>query len=332
MIPQKPVYEFHSVFAPSIREYLAIKETLGEKITLPGNTLRQFDRYCSSIGIEEAKLTAELAENWLLTKAGEKPETRASRVSVLWCFARHFSASGGDVAWRPTPGYAGRKKRYVPHIYTKEELRNIFAAADSMPKTCGKSRFNVVFPAVIRVLYGCGLRIAEALALKVKDVDLKKGFIFVHAGKFGKDRKVPTSDSLLQYLREYYRENADIIGIASDGWFFPNAKGECYSQRTVYDKFRQILWVAGISHQGKGKGPRVHDLRHTFAVHALQQNVEQGKDIYTSLTGLMVYLGHGKITSTEYYLRLTAEVFPDFLERADKVCARAIPEVVRYEE
>ena len=330
MIPHTPIYEFHSVFASSIYEYLSVKEALGEKITQPGNILRQFDRYCSSINVKEAKLTAELAENWLLTKAGENAETRASRISALWCFARHLSANGGEVTWRPTPGYAGRKKRYVPYIYTKEEVKNILAAADAMPETIGKSRFNVVFPTVIRVLYGCGLRISEALTLKVKDVDLNEGFIFVHAGKFGKDRKIPISNSLLQYLRAYYKENTDYIGISSEDWFFPNAKGECYSQRTVYDKFRQILWAAGISHQEKG--PRVHDFRHTFAVHALQQNVEQGKDIYTALTGLMVYLGHGKITSTEYYLRLTVEVFPDFLERADKVCAIAIPEVVQYEE
>ena len=332
MIQHKPVYDFHSVFASSIYKYLALKEALGEKITSPGNILRQFDRYCMSIDLQEPILTLELAENWFLTKADEKQSTRSHRVSALWCFARHFSAEGGEVTWKPNIGYAGRQNRYVPYIYTKAEVKNIFAAADAMPKSCKKSRFNVIFPAIIRALYGCGLRISEALALKVKDVDLENGFIFVYAGKFGKDRKVPMSDSLLQYLREYYRENVDFIGIPSDGWFFPNAKGECYSQRTVYDKFRQILWIAGISHQGKGKGPRLHDLRHTFAVHALQQNIEQGKDIYTSLTGLMVYLGHGKITSTEYYLRLTAEFFPDFLERADKVCARAIPEVVRYEE
>ena len=332
MIQHKPVYEFHSVFASSIYKYLALKEALGEKITSPGNILRQFDRYCMSIDLQEPILTLELAENWFLTKADEKQSTRSHRVSALWCFARHFSAEGGEVTWKPNIGYAGRQNRYVPYIYTKAEVKNIFAAADAMPKSCKKSRFNVIFPAIIRALYGCGLRISEALALKLKDVDLENGFIFVYAGKFGKDRKVPMSDSLLQYLREYYRENVDFIGIPSDGWFFPNAKGECYSQRTVYDKFRQILWIAGISHQGKGKGPRLHDLRHTFAVHALQQNIEQGKDIYTSLTGLMVYLGHGKITSTEYYLRLTAEFFPDFLERADKVCARAIPEVVRYEE
>ena len=332
MTQHKPVYEFHSVFADSIYEYLALKEALGEKITSPGNILRQFDRYCLSINLQEPILTAELAENWFLTKADEKQSTRSHRVSALWCFARHFSAEGGEVTWKPNIGYAGQRNRYVPYIYTNAEVKNIFAAADAMPKSCKKSRFNVIFPAIIRALYGCGLRISEALALKVKDVDLENGCIFVYAGKFGKDRKVPMSDSLLQYLREYYRENVDFIGIPSDGWFFPNAKGECYSQRTVYDKFRQILWIAGISHQGKGKGPRLHDLRHTFAVHALQQNIEQGKDIYTSLTGLMVYLGHGKITSTEYYLRLTAEFFPDFLERADKVCARAIPEVVRYEE
>ena len=332
MIPHKPAYKFYSVFAPSIREYLALKEALGEKTILPGNTLRQFDRYCSSINLKDAALTSELAENWFLTKTGEKSATRASRVSVLWCFARYFSSGGGEVTWRPAPGYAERKKRYVPYIYTKAEVKNILSAADSMPESHGKSRFNVVFPAIIRVLYGCGLRISETLALRVKDVDLERGFIFVHAGKFGRDRKIPISDSLLQYLRKYRSENGSFIGIDSDGWFFPNAKGECYSQRTVYDKFRQILWIAGISHQGRGYGPRVHDLRHTFAVHALQQNIDQGKDIYTSLTGLMVYLGHGKITSTEYYLRLTAEFFPDFLECADKVCIKAIPEVIQYEE
>ena len=225
MIQHKPVYEFHSVFASSIYKYLALKEALGEKITSPGNILRQFDRYCMSIDLQEPILTLELAENWFLTKADEKQSTRSHRVSALWCFARHFSAEGGEVTWKPNIGYAGRQNRYVPYIYTKAEVKNIFAAADAMPKSCKKSRFNVIFPAIIRALYGCGLRISEALALKLKDVDLENGFIFVYAGKFGKDRKVPMSDSLLQYLREYYRENVDFIGIPSDGWFFPNAKG-----------------------------------------------------------------------------------------------------------
>lgn len=180
MIQHKPVYEFHSVFASSIYKYLALKEALGEKITSPGNILRQFDRYCMSIDLQEPILTLELAENWFLTKADEKQSTRSHRVSALWCFARHFSAEGGEVTWKPNIGYAGRQNRYVPYIYTKAEVKNIFAAADAMPKSCKKSRFNVIFPAIIRALYGCGLRISEALALKVKDVDLENGFIFVY--------------------------------------------------------------------------------------------------------------------------------------------------------
>ena len=332
MIPHKPVYEFNSVFAPYIRNYLELRETIGEKIVLPGNSLRQFDRYCCSIDIEEASLTEELVNNWLNTKAGEKAQTHSTRISVLKCFSRYLSSVGVNTSWTPTPGYGTRSNRYVPYIFSKSEIHNILVAADGMLQSKGHSKFHLVFPAVLRVLYSCGLRISEALAIKVKDVDLKNGFIFVCNAKFGKDRKLPISNSLLLYLRNYYVANTTLIGIDEEGWFFPNAQGECYSQRTVYDKFRTILWQAGISHQGKGKGPRVHDLRHTFAVHALQQNVDMDKDIYVSLTGLMVYLGHSKISSTEYYLRLTAEVFPDFLKRADSVCTRALPEVVQYDE
>ena len=256
MIPHKPTYEFHSVFASAINDYLAIKESLGEKITSPGNVLRQFDRYCSSINLGEANLTPDLVENWLLTKVGDKPETRSTRISALWCFARHFSSNGGNVTWKPIPGYAGNTRRYVPYIFSKSEVQNIILAADSMPKSYGKSRFNVIFPAIIRVLYGCGLRIAEALALKVKDVELEKGFIAVRAGKFGKDRKVPISDSLLQYLRTYLRENEDFIGINADGWFFPNAKGECYSSApytTSLDKSCGLP-VFRIKEKAKGHG------------------------------------------------------------------------------
>ncbi len=332
MIPHKLVYEFNSVFASYIRDYLELKDAIGKKTVLPGNTLRQFDRYCCSIEVKEPSLTDELVNNWLMTKAGEKNYTHSTRISVLQCFSKYLSSVGVNTSWVPIPGYANRPKRYVPYIFSKTDIGNIFTSADAMPPSYGSSKFHFVFPAVLRILYACGLRVSEALALKVKDVDLDRGFLFIRSGKFGKDRKLPISSSLLQYLRNYRILNTELIGIDEESWYFPNAKGECYSQRTVYDKFRTILWQARIPHQGKGKGPRVHDLRHTFAVHALQQNVEMDKDIYTSLTGLMVYLGHSNISSTEYYLRLTVEVFPDFLIRADSVCAPAIPEVVQYEE
>lgn len=332
MIYHKPVFEFGSVFAPYIRDYLELKDAIGEKCVSLGNILRQFDRYCCSTNVHTASLSEGIVNDWLVTKTGEKQSTHATRISALKCFSKHLLAVGLEVSWNPVPGYTSRVQRYTPYIFTKNELSRIFASADAMPTSYGHSQFHLVFPAVLRVLYGCGLRVSEALALKVKDVDLESGFLLIRAAKFDKSRKLPISNSLLHALRKYRTANATLIGIDEDGYFFPNSYGECYSQRTIYDKFRAILWQSDIPHQGKGKGPRVHDIRHTFAVHALQQNIEQGKDIYVSLTGLMVYLGHSNITSTEYYLRLTAEVFPDFLQRADTVCAKAIPEVVRYEE
>jgi site-specific recombinase XerD len=332
MIERKPVYEFNSIFAPYIRDYLELKETVGEKTVLPGNSLRQFDRYCCSINVGCISLTEKIVNDYLAVKKDEKAQTLSTRISILHCFSKYLSSVGVNVSWTPTPGYTGRSAKYVPYIFSKTEIDNLTASADAMAPSYGKSMFHLVFPAVLRVLYACGLRVSECLHLKVKDVDLIDGFLFIKSAKFGKDRKLPISESLLIYLRKYYTANAELIGIEEENWFFPNPKGECYSQRTVYDKFRAILWQAGISHQGKGKGPRVHDFRHTFAVRALAQIVEKDKDIYTSLTGLMVYLGHSKISSTEYYLRLTAEVFPDFLKRADGVSAYAIPEVVSYEE
>lgn len=332
MIPHTPRYEFHSVFAPLIYGYLEQKTTLGNKTILPGNSLRQFDRYCVAVNWDNVELSETLVNNYLNSKAGEKAQTHSKRISVLKCFSQYLRRAGIPVSWVPVPGYACLPNRYIPYIFTRVEIVNIMNVADRMKPAAGGSKFHVVFPTILKILYACGLRISEALALKVGDVDLDHGFLIIRNAKFGKQRKLPISHSLLECLRIYRMANASHIGIDADHWFFPTAKGECYSQRTFYDKFRQILWQAGISHQGKGKGPRVHDLRHTFAVHSLQQNVEMGKDIYTSLTGLMVYLGHSQISSTEYYLRLTAEVFPDFLERADSMCANAIPEVIHYEE
>ncbi len=332
MIDKQPKYEFNSVFAEFITNYLSLKIALGEKIVSPGNVLRQFDRYCCDVKITRPVLDKETVENWLMQKQGEGISTHAHRLSTLKGFAEYLSSINVSVTWHPKPGYAGRQQRYIPYIFTKEEIKRIFIVADTLLKPYGNSQFHLIFPTILKVLYGCGLRISEALALKVKDVDLEQGFLLIQNTKFGKSRKVPVSNSLLKTLRLYNKVNANLIGFYNENYFFPTARGERYSTRTVYDKFRQVLWSSGIPHQGKGKGPRVHDLRHTFAVHSLQQHIERGTDIYVALTSLKVYLGHGKITATEYYLRLTAEVFPDFLQRAESISTQVIPKAVQYEE
>lgn len=330
MIYHKPIFEYFSIFAPYIREYIDIRETFSSNFRTQSGVLRQFDRYCVDKNISAPVLDAELVNGWLLTKQGEKQSTRASRVSTLKLFANYLKTIGCTVTWIPRPGYTRNNEKYVPYIFTIEEISRLINTADSLPIAHGSSMIHLVFPAVLRVLYCCGLRISEALVLRVKDIDLLNKFIYIENAKFNKIRRLPISQSLINYLKHYKESNANLIGNDEEAFFFPNANREQYSPRTIYDKFRIVLHQSGIPH--REKGPRVHDLRHTFAVHSLTKNIKCGQDIYVTLPVLMTYLGHGKISSTEYYLRLTAEVFPDFLEKSDYVSAIAIPEVVNYEK
>lgn len=330
MIARERRFTFGSVFDPYIREYIENRKSLGFKFVVESGVLRQFDRYCQSVGCSTVSITRELVEGWISTKPDDRPSTRSHRICTLKGFCGYLSAVNQIVSWHPGPGYCSvsSRSRYTPYIFTHEEMQRIFEKADCLPKPRG-SMFHVVFPTVLRMLYSCGLRVSEALKLCIKDVDMEHGFIFVHDTKFEKSRRLPISASLQIVLEKYKKANS--IGFGEDDFFFPNAKGEMYSQRTVYDKFRAILWQSGIPHQGLGKGPRVHDLRHTFAVHSLQKCTQEGMDVHVLLPVLAAYLGHGKITATEHYLRLTAEVYPDFLQKAGTLTGKAIPEVTTYE-
>lgn len=332
MIEKERKFEFRSVFATYIENYLKLKLSFGEKITVPGTVLRLFDRYCIENNVFDAVLTSELVNGWLASFENERASTHSSKISVLKCFSQYMSSIGGEVYWMPKHGYTSRGSRYVPYIFSDNEIQRILKSADSLRENYGKTRFHKIFPVLLRVLYGTGLRVSEALKLKLKHVDLKNGTLTIENAKFSKSRLLPISKSLRNVLNDYYCRNSDYIGISDDNYFFPNSYGEQYSQRTVYDKFREVLWKSNIPHQGKGKGPRVHDLRHTFAVRSLHQSIQNGKDIYVALTTLMVYLGHSRIGSTEYYLRLTADVFPDFMQKSDLVCNIAIPEEVMIDE
>ena len=151
--------------------------------------------------------------------------------------------------------------------------------------------------------------------------------LLIRDGKNNNSRLVPLSGSLAKRMDSYLIENP----YGDDEPLFQTSNGTAISKNTAYDWFRRALWKAGIPHQGRGKGPRLHDLRHTFSVHSLQNSVKNGTDINAFLPILCTYLGHQRISATERYLRLTAEVFPDVISSVDAVMNEIIPEV-QYEE
>jgi len=178
-------------------------------------------------------------------------------------------------------------------------------------------------PEIFRLLYGCGLRVNEALRLRVKDANLREGVLTVLDTKFRKDRLVPTAPELTERLTLLQKKLGRRKGEAP---FFPVRTNCFYDKRAIYDTFRRLLWESGIPHHGRGKGPRVHDLRHTFAVHRMMIWYREGVDLNAKLPILAAYMGHRNIVSTQKYLHLTLEFFADVASNLNGKFGMLIPE------
>ena len=133
------------------------------------------------------------------------------------------------------------------------------------------------------------------------------------------------SDNLLK-LCHHYSENTHTFSLP-DHYYFPALDGKAMTIGNVYRNFRRFLWDAGISHRGRGYGPRIHDFRHTYAVHCLKKWVEKEMDLATYLPVLKTYMGHDSIEESAYYLRLTADVFPDITLKLETLYPKIIPEL-----
>jgi len=180
----------------------------------------------------------------------------------------------------------------------------------------------MVDPLLFRMLYGCGLRLMEALKLTVGDVDLDEGILRIRQSKNKKDRFVPMSGRLAERCREYSRTMHESSSL--DSYYLPGFQGGCYNKSSIYLRFRQYLWKAGISHSGNG--PRIHDLRHAYCVHRLKKWVLDGQELSNFLPYLTAYLGHADFRGTEYYLRLTADLYPEIVSKMEIAFGYIIPE------
>jgi integrase len=208
-------------------------------------------------------------------------------------------------------------------------MEDIFQVCDHI-QLYDKHMSTILFivPAIFRLLYATGLRVSEAVALKNKDVDFNRRCLCVKRSKNGEERIAPLSDSLEEVLKQYlhYRDRMPIPRINdANGYFFVSPNGTSCQQGSVYTWFRKALALAGIPHSGDHQGPRVHDFRHTFAVHSLVQMAKSGLDLYYSMPLLSTFLGHKSLGSTDNYVRLTAEMYPDLLKGQKGIGAFVFP-------
>jgi len=321
-MPADPSPRFQSVISALMEKFLQEKHACGYAYHEATRILRHLDSFLVQEGLATYELPVCVARKWLAKIAHESARTHQQRITVFRQFSR-FLVRLDYSAYVPDSTLAARNRStFVPRMLSDEELRKFFQALHALEPTARSPLRHLVMPEVFRLLYGCGFRVREVLKLRVRDIDLNQGIITVRQGKGRKDRLVPPALPLVDRLRKYA---ARFENRPPDAAFFPGVSGRPFSLRTVYTLFRQLLLQCGIPHAGRGKGPRIHDYRHLFAVHALRRWYREGADLDAKLPLLATYLGHQHLSGTLHYLHLTAELFPEITARAEAAFGGVIP-------
>ena len=314
--------DFQSVLAPLMNQLVQEKRACGYSYREQTRLLHRLDDFLVQERLTSLELPRSLVRKWLAKKPHESARTQQPRFTLVRHFAK-FLLRSGYPAYVPESTLAMRKSGvFVPRLLSDEELGKFFRALDALEPTAISPSRHLVMPEIFRLLYGCGFRVGEVLKLRVRDVDLPQGIITVRQAKFCKDRLVPPAPSLMNRLRKFAEQFGDR---SPDAFFFPGSSGGSFSLRTVYTVFRQLLMKCGIAHAGRGQGPRIHDFRHLFAVHTLRRWYRNGEDLDAKLPLLATYLGHQHLSGTQYYLHLTAELFPEIAARLDAAFGEIIP-------
>ncbi len=306
-----------SIFAQQLIKMIDEKKVRGE--TSISCYIQALDRFFVENNLRKPILSKRIVEIWCKRRKSESLGTLGERISVIRVFANFLIRQGKSAYYYPKHFAPKIHKTYIPYIYSHKEIAALFKAADELKQSSDSWYFSY-FPTVVRLLYSTGLRRGEANRLLWRDVDLETGVLTVRQGKNRKDRFVPLSGQMAKHLRQHARSGV----YQSDTPVFPSPKGTrcCKTIFTAY--FRRVLNQAGIQHGGRGKGPRLHDLRHTFAVHNLEKWLKSGEDVQTKLPILADYLGHESLQGTQKYLRLTPSIFPEIALRMENSIGKLI--------
>jgi len=316
---------FYSIYGPSIKNFLSLKRSLGFKYQAGEYELGKLDNIAhqreeSSIGI-----TKEFADAVCHKQPNESEKSRNNRIQIVRQFAFFLNDTG-----RPSyvPNLPSFKSSYTPHIFTKEEVLRFFSVCEQIKSTNRNPKTGMFFiPVLFRLLYATGIRVGEAMSLSLSDVDVENNHLKVRDSKNGKERIIPFSESLSIALKDYLKYRSQKPVLKGIDHLFVHPGGSISTSGLPYRWFRRILFRSGISHAGRGTGPRLHDLRHTFSVHSLAAMSEKGVDLYYSLPILSTYLGHQSLASTDKYVRLTAEMYPSLIENVNKMCPHIFPDL-----
>lgn len=294
----------------AVEKYISLKQAMGMRFQTPASMLRGFARAMGARDIAQIDLDAVQA----YLRGRKSPNEKFYILTQFYQFAiaRGYATSSP----LPTVMLKRSARTFLPHIYTLEEIRRLLATAGVLDHQRGRlSAFT--FRTLVTMLYGTGLRISEALRLTFADVNLTDALLIIRDSKFYKTRWVPLGPKLCALLKIYSAQRRQWSCPAQeDSAFFATHEGTPIGQRSCAEYvFRRLCNLAGIRRSdGASYQPRLHDLRHTFAVERLVSWYRQGADTQILLPSLATYLGHKDIACLQRYLTMT----PELLDQASR--------------
>jgi integrase len=294
-----------------IDDYLAERRRLGFELRSRDTLLAGFARYVTDRH-HRGPLTAELMADWARQDRWHRdtPSTWAVRLAKVRHFARYLkqfepnTEVPEELVFGPEPG------RVAPHIFHEDEIVELLAAARQLGPQ-GSLR-SATYEILFGLMASTGLRVSEAIHLRDDDVDLKRGMLTIRRTKFAKSRQLPVHPSTVAALVRYRRQRARHVATSADMPFLISSRGCRLGQplgkrqaHRVFNTLRDSLaWV----NRGAHAAPRLHDLRHTFAVRRMMLWHADGTDIDQMMLALSTYMGHAEIFYTYWYLTAVPEL------------------------
>lgn len=309
-----------------LEQYMAERHALGFVSKTDEGCIRRFLRDYKEPEDGKIVFSKEYVLEHIGTGLNQKANTVLRDVSAINGFL-NFVIRKGFTAYKIPPKSMPKEVRnFRAYIFTDIEIEKMLDSADHFPVCMQNPVKKYQIPVMFRMLFNCGLRTSELLNLRVCDVDFTEKVLAIRDTKFHKSRLVPFTDAvaipLVNYLELFPPASNEAILFAS---CCSRSKGEQYGASWIHTQFRILLRMSEIPYGGPDRGPRPHDMRHTFAVHCLNSWVLAGEDLTAGLPVLSTYLGHNDLSGTQRYLQLTAQMYPNITQKLEKQFGELIP-------
>lgn len=294
-------------------DYLMIRRALGFKLRGHDRLLEDFLAFGETTGTEAITTVGALA--WATAPAGLSPVRWSQRLCAVRGFARHLHGLDPAVEVPPVDLLAYRRERPTPYLYTEHDIIRLVATATSLRPSLRAATYETFFG----LLAATGMRVGEAIHLDRGDVDLDAGVLDINDAKFRKHRRLPLHRSTVAALRQYTEVRDELLLKPKAASFFVSLRGTRLLDVNVHSVFRQLLQPLCLAAQPGAGDPRIHDLRHTFAVATLRDWYRSGADMTGKLPVLSAYLGHADPASTYWYLQACPELLALAAQRLERL-------------